>query len=165
MLVVSDTSPLNYLVLIGHDGVLPVLFTRVLTVPGVMAEMAHARSPERIRAWVATPPPWLEVRSPQTLNRSLRLGMGEAQAISLASELRADVVLIDERKGAQAAASLGLFVTGTLGVLQLADEKGLIVLADVLSTLRRTTFRASDQLLDEMLRRSAERARDRDRGA
>lgn len=159
MLVVSDTSPLNYLVLIGHAGVLPLIFSRVLTVPAVIAELSHRGSPEGVRAWAATPPPWLTVRSPASVNPSLNLGRGEAEAISLASEMRADAVLIDERKGAQAAANLGLFVTGTLGVLQLADERGLLKLADAIAALRSTTFRASDELLDELLRRSAQRPR------
>lgn len=161
MLVVSDTTPLNYLVLIGHDGLLMALFGRVLTTPAVIAELKHAGSPERVRLWATTPPGWLEVRSPKALNPSLQLGLGEMEAISLASELRADAVLIDERKGAQAAVGLGLTVTGTLGVLELADEKGLMKLADAVAALRGTTFRASSELFDAMLRRSAERARSR----
>ncbi|MFN0131288.1 MAG: DUF3368 domain-containing protein [Phycisphaerales bacterium] len=155
MLVVSDTSPLNYLVLIGHDGVLASLFGRVLTVPSVVAELGHTRSPERVRAWAAAPPSWLEIRSPRLVNPSLRLGPGEAEAISLASEVNADAVLIDERRGAQAAAGLGLLVTGTLGVVQLAHEKGLLRLPDAIAALRGTSFRASEGLLAEMLRRSA----------
>lgn len=100
MLVVSDTSPLNYLVLIGQDRLLPALFTRVVTAPAVIAELGHPGSPATVRAWAASLPGWLEVRSPQALHPSLHLGLGETQAISLAAELRADAVLIDERQGA-----------------------------------------------------------------
>jgi predicted nucleic acid-binding protein len=46
MIVVSDTSPLNYLVLIGADQVLPSLFGQVLTPPEVLAEMQHAKAPK-----------------------------------------------------------------------------------------------------------------------
>jgi predicted nucleic acid-binding protein len=161
MLVVSDTSPLNYLVLIGHDAVLASLFTRVLTVPSVIAEMRHPDAPERVRAWAAMPPAWLRVNTPKAIDSSLHLGAGEAEAISLAVELGADAVLIDERKGARAAADRGLFVTGTLGILQLADEKGLIRLVDALAALRATTFRVSEDLFDEMSRRAAQRESER----
>ena len=49
MIVVSDTSPLNYLVLIGADQVLPSLFGRVLTPPEVLAEMQHAKAPPQVQ--------------------------------------------------------------------------------------------------------------------
>ncbi len=153
MLVVSDTSPINYLVLIGHDDVLPRLFSRVLTVPAVLAELSHAGSPALVRQWASTPPKWLEVRAPTSLQPTLRLGRGEVEALSLASEMKADAVLIDERKGAQAAAALGLLVTGTLGVLQLAGERGLVSLPDAIGALRATTFRVSDELLAAVLGR------------
>ncbi len=58
MIVVSDTSPLNYLVLIGADQVLPSLFGRVLTPPEVLAEMQHAKAPPQVSAWAQNPPAW-----------------------------------------------------------------------------------------------------------
>jgi predicted nucleic acid-binding protein len=151
-------------VLIGHDGVLPVIFGRVLTVPAVVAELNHHGSPEVVRTWAAAPPSWLTVQSPTSVTASLGLGRGEVEAISLATELRADAILIDERKGARAASSLGLFVTGTLGVLQLAHEWGLLRLSEAVAALRSTSFRASDDLLDEMVRRSAEPVQRPDEG-
>ncbi|MFA6044338.1 MAG: DUF3368 domain-containing protein [Phycisphaerales bacterium] len=152
MVVVSDTSPLNYLVLIGHADVLPQLFGRVLTVPAVVAELSHPGSPQIVRQWVSAKPAWLEVRPPSSLEPSLRLGRGETEAISLAHEIHADVVLIDERKGTQAAEGLGLVVTGTLGVLQLADEKGVLKLAEAIAELRLTTFRCTDSVVERLLR-------------
>lgn len=157
MLVVSDTSPLNYLVLIGHDAVLPALFGRVATVPAVIVELSHPRSPDRVRAWASSVPNWLEVRPPAALDPSLRLGKGEAEAICLARELHATAVLIDERAGQQVATRLGLFVTGTLGVLLLASEKRLLDLPDAIAALKQTTFRASDRLYDQMLTRFKQR--------
>lgn len=159
MLVVSDTSPLNYLLLIGHEAVLPSLFGRVFTTPGVLRELRHPGSPDPVRDWSGAPPPWLEVRSPAALEPSLRLGRGETEAISLALELQADIVLIDERKGMQAATALGLVVTGTLAVLELASERQLLHLPSAIAALRQTTFRASERLYEEMLRRAAERER------
>jgi hypothetical protein len=64
MLVVADTSPLNYPVLIGHEAILPALYARVLIPPAVLTDLRQARTPEAVRAWVAQPPAWLEVRPP-----------------------------------------------------------------------------------------------------
>ena len=158
MIVVSDTSPLNYLVLIQHVEVLPALFGRVVAPPAVLDELQHPGTPAAVRAWAAAPPGWLEVRAPASIDPGLRLGPGEAEAISLARELKADAVLIDERKALTVARQCGLFVTGTLGVLEIAAEKGLIVLAEAIAALRRTSFRVSDEILDEVLRRDRKRA-------
>ena len=56
MIVVCDTSPLNYLVLIQHAEVLPSLFGRVIAPPAVMAELQHPGAPTIVRAWAAAPP-------------------------------------------------------------------------------------------------------------
>lgn len=135
MLVVSDTSPLNYLVLIGHEGVLPAVFGNVVTTPGVMRELGHPASPERVRRWALAAPAWLKVRAPRVLASRLKLGPGETEAISLAKELRAAAVLIDERKAAVAASAMGLVVIGTLGVLTVASEKSLLNLSAAVSAL------------------------------
>ena len=151
MIVVSDTSPLNYLVLVQHQDVLPALFGRVLAPPAVIAELQHPGAPAVVRSWASTPPPWLEVRAPAMVDPDLELGPGEAEAISLARELKADVVLIDERKAFTVARQCGLFVTGTLGVLAIAAEKGLIALPEAIAALRRTSFRVSREVLDDLL--------------
>jgi len=159
MIVVSDTSPLNYLVLIEQAHVLPALFGRVVAPRAVMAELGHPAAPAVVRAWAAAPPTWLEIREPTAVDPSLRIGPGEAEAISLARELGADVLLMDERKGLAVAQQMGLFVTGTLGVLEVAAEKGLIRLPEAVAALRRTSFRVSESLLAEALARDAARAR------
>jgi predicted nucleic acid-binding protein len=157
MLVVSDTSPINYLVLIGHIGVLPALFRSVWTVPAVLEELAHPGSPQAVRDWAVSPPPWLNVQLPTHLLAESRLDVGELQAISLAAELDADTVLIDERRGTTVANSLGLRVTGTLGVLRLGDERGLLNLETAITALRATRFRASERLITDLLREAAKR--------
>jgi predicted nucleic acid-binding protein len=65
MIVVSDTSPLNYLILIGADQVLPSLFGQVVAPPEVLVEMQHVKAPAEVSAWARQPPAWLEVRSAQ----------------------------------------------------------------------------------------------------
>lgn len=157
MIVVSDSSPLNYLVLIDQAQLLPALFGRVIAPPAVIAELGHAGSPTIVRNWVRELPPWLEVRTPIAL-QVLPLGRGESEALSLARELKADAVLIDERRGFLTATRLGLFATGTLGVLEIASERGLLRLADVIEALKRTSFRVTDRLLTEALAREARRS-------
>jgi predicted nucleic acid-binding protein len=159
MIVVSDTSPLNYLVLIEQVQVLPVLFGRVIVPPAVMAELQHAGAPDVVRAWAASPPPWLEIQPPARIEPLLGLGAGETQAIRLAQELLADAILIDERRAATIARQAGLFVTGTLGVLEIAAERGLIDVVQTIAALRQTTFRVSDEVLDGVLQRDANRRR------
>jgi predicted nucleic acid-binding protein len=150
MIVVSDTSPLNYLVLVRCDHVLPELFGRVLAPPAVMSELRHPHSPAAVRGWAEKPPVWLEIRSPTAVDPELKLGPGEAQALCLARELHADTVLIDERKASRLARQMGLLVTGTLGVLVTASQKGLIRLADAFNALP-PIFRAPESLLRKLL--------------
>ena len=126
-----------------------------------MTELRHPGAPVAVRAWAASPPTWLEVRAPESIDPNVKLGPGETEAISLALELKADAVLIDERKGLMVARELGLFATGTLGVLEIAAEKGLIDLAWAIAILRQTTFRASGEVLDAMLQRDQKRSGDR----
>ena len=159
MIVVSDTSPLNYLVLIGADQVLPSLFGRVLTPPEVLAEMQHAKAPPQVSAWAQNPPPWLEVRSPQETPSFPGLGPGESAAIALAQQENATALLIDERDGTAVARQLGLVVTGTLAILALAAERGLLSLPAAFADLRQTTFRGPAQLMDELLRIDAAKAK------
>lgn len=98
MIVVSDTTPLNYLLLIGQQELLPALFRSVYTVPAVMLELQHPRAPEIVRAWALKPPSWLRVQSPTRSIAAGLAGIGEAAAIALAQELRADVTLIDDAR-------------------------------------------------------------------
>lgn len=153
MIVVSDTSPLHYLVLIQHESLLPALFGRVIATPAVMAELGRAQAPEIVRKWLAHTPEWLEIQAPRQIAKAaLRLGPGEAEAISLAREIGADLVLIDERQGAKLARAEGLVVTGTLGVLRAAGKRGLVSLPDALAALANTTYHHTKALFDEVLR-------------
>ena len=160
MLVVADTSPINYLVLLEHTGVLPALYTRVLLPPAVVTELQDPEAPEEVRAWVANLPAWCEVRRPDSLVETetlAHLGAGEREAMLLAQELRADFLLIDEDDGRRAARSRALTVTGTLGVLERAAERGLLDLPRTLARLLTTTFRVRDDLIQTMLARDAAR--------
>jgi predicted nucleic acid-binding protein len=94
--VVSNTSPLNYLALIGQAEILRQLYGRLLVPSAVIRELEAAETPRLVRAWLAKSPSWLNLRAPSnTADCSLDcLGAGEREAISLTQELKA-VLLID----------------------------------------------------------------------
>lgn len=101
------------------------------------------------------PPLWLEIVSevPVAKLSLIELHQGESDAIALAQHLRADALIIDERRGRQEAETRGLVVIGTLGVLASAHERGLVNLAEAIDRLRQTNFHASPKLLAMILER------------
>lgn len=122
--VVADTSPLNYLVQIECDFLLPLLYRRVIAPPIVLAELTHFNAPPLVAKWVTQAPVWLEVLSSETQPDEdlCMLDAGERDAIQLAIELHAQEILIDESKGRREAQSRGFSVVGTLGVLIAAER-------------------------------------------
>ncbi|HEV7671083.1 MAG TPA: DUF3368 domain-containing protein [Thermoanaerobaculia bacterium] len=117
--------------------------------------MSHPAADERIREWIAAPPSWLGVLdAPEPSSALSRLDRGEIEAITLAEALKADLVILDERRARQAAAERGLSVTGLLGLLALSSDRGLIDLPAVLALLQQTSFRAEPRLFKLLLDRS-----------
>jgi predicted nucleic acid-binding protein len=159
MLVITDTSPLHYLVLINHTTILPALFGRVLVPPAVLEELQRPRTPAPVRAWIGAPPAWLETRTPRQplVTPALLLGAGEREAISLAQELRADLLLMDDLEGREEAEHHGLAVMGTLRVLELAAERGLLDFPTAITQLQATSFHLPLALVRAMLARDAAR--------
>jgi len=160
MLVVADTSPINYLVLLQQETLLPILYERVVIPPAVSEELQRASTPEIVRQWVAHAPAWLTVQQPQqplSVRQFPRLDDGELEAIPLAQELGASFLLMDDAEGREEAERRALTVTGTIGVLEAAAIRGLIDLPSVLAQLQATTFYASQRLYDEVLARDAVR--------
>ena len=159
MLIVSDTTPLNYLILIGAVDILPELYSRVLIPLAVRNELQQPMTPKAVRSWLAGPPSWLEVVSSVAIPEpALRyLDAGEAEAITLALELQAELLLMDERDGTRAARHRGLTVTGTLGVLDRAAARGLIDLSTAFAKLNQTTFRSPARLMATLLEQDANR--------
>lgn len=153
MIVVADTSPLRYLILIEEIRVLPALYGRVIVPPGVVAELNQERTPSVVREWLSARPEWLQVQAPQAALPSLQdvLGVGEREAIALAAELAADALLMDDRDGRREAERRSLAVLGTLRVLADGAEHGLLNLGAALDRLRQTNFRADEQLLRRLL--------------
>jgi predicted nucleic acid-binding protein len=160
-LVIADTGPVNYLVLIGNIDLLPALFDKVILPSAVQAELTDADAPLSVRNWIADPPAWLHVHETpcrQSDQASVEgLDEGDAAAIALAILLGADLLLMDDRKGVMVARGRGLRVTGTLGVLDLAAQRGLVNFAQAVNRLRGTTFRIPEALLDSLVEKHAQR--------
>ena len=152
-LIVADTSPVFYLHFIQHIELLPKLFGTVLLPEAVHAELIHPGAPEPVRQWATNLPPWVSVRQVAELNDGelLSLGAGERAAITLALSIHADMILIDERKGARVAIHKGFEVMGTLGILDRAAERGLVNLDYSLMKLKETNFRYRQEMLDALL--------------
>jgi len=150
MVVVADTSPINYLVLIAQIDLLAALYKRILIPPAVLAELKHPLAPKPVRDWAGNAPRWLEVLSPKSSLILPKLDLGETEAIALATEVHADAVLIDEQAGRQEALLRGLKVAGTLSVLGEADQAGLVIFDDAVAELRKTSFRVSQAVLSEI---------------
>ena len=155
MIVVADTTPLNYLILLGYPEVLQVLYGRVLVSPAVLTEMRHQDAPPEVQAWAAAPPLWLEEIPVTNLDTTLadQLGMGEREAISLALELHADVLLIDEQAGRKEAKERHILVAGTLTVLLQASLRGYCEFPEAVKRLREDGFWVSGAVETELMDR------------
>ena len=153
-LVVADTGPLRYLVQIDQVELLPRLFEKIFIPSVVRDELRHPSAPEPVRNWINSELDWLEVVEVSSSDdESLTaLDDGEKAAIGLALSLRADLILVDDRRGAAAARNKGFEVTGTLGILDLAARRGMIDLGAAFKRLKTTNFRRQEQLLDTLLK-------------
>lgn len=156
MIVVADTSPLNYLVLISEVQLLPALYDKILIPEEVHRELQRTRTPQPVRSWAASLPAWCEVRPVHAINDPglNELDPGERDAIQLALEAGIDTVLMDEITGRREALRRHLRVTGTVAVLEKAAHRGLIDFRDALQRLESTNFRLSPAIRDAFLKRN-----------
>ena len=155
MLVISDSSPLRYLILVGRAELLPELYGRIIIPSAVHRELNHGSAPEAVRRWVGALPPWVEVRTPEHIApKSAALDAGEREALSLAMELQADLVLLDELEGRKTAAAMKLRFIGTVGIIVAAAQRhvlGKSEAADVMKALHQTNMRIAPQLIEDAL--------------
>lgn len=153
MIVVSDTSPISYLVLIGQATILSNLYTCVAVPPAVAGELTHPYALRSVRRWATSFPGWLEIVTPKQPLVLPCLDAGEEAAIALAIEMSAYLVLIDDRAGRREALRRGLEVAGTLSILDDADEAGLLKFDEAVAKLKETSFRISQRVLAEIMRK------------
>jgi predicted nucleic acid-binding protein len=126
MIVVSDTSPISNLLQIGEINLLRQIFRKIVVPTEVFVEICRIESHKEF----LIKQDWIETATPVNtiLKNSLMADLdgGEAEAIALAVELKADYLLMDETRGRQIAESYGVKVTGIIGVLIKAKEEKLI---------------------------------------
>jgi predicted nucleic acid-binding protein len=150
LIVVSDTSPILNLAAVDKLQLLGDLYGEIVIPPAVAQELE--------RNGIQTAPSWARIVAAQNQEevRYLReqLDAGEAEAIVIAGELGADVLLVDEKRGRRIAANRGLEVTGLLGVPAEAKARGLIPSCKPIldSMIRIAGFSIGDDLRTRYLR-------------
>lgn len=157
--VVADTTPLNYLILIQQESILASIFDTVLIPHAVRDELLYPNAPLEVSQWMRKLPEWAQIAPTQRIDPTIQLGNGENEAISLALERQLNVILIDERLGRTAAEKRGLIPVGTLNLIDLADERGITDGSKALHGLRQTTFRVGSELLKRFEVRMMKRRR------
>jgi uncharacterized protein len=163
MIIISDTSALSNLAIVGYLSLLQQIYNKVIIPQGVAEELRNASDEENLIAGVLSLD-WIEVVPAKNLElisvlrNNHNLDRGEAEAIALALELNADELLIDERLGRREATRLGLPITGVLGILLVAKRRGLIpAVQPVIDALvNQAGFRVSSQLYGAVLKAADE---------
>jgi predicted nucleic acid-binding protein len=132
--IISDTTCLIGLTNIGLLGVLQQVYQSVTVTPQVAAEYGEAL------------PSWIIVKAVNDMQKvaayNQYIDLGESSAIALAMEIEDSLVILDDLPARQFAMSLGLEITGTLGVLIQAYKKGIVTdLHSIIEKLRANGFR------------------------
>jgi uncharacterized protein len=161
MIIISDTSPIINLAIIGYLDLLPKLFNEIVIPPAVFREVV-IQGQGLAGASDIKNASWVKVLTPK--NTSLvfqlrqNLDAGESEAIALALEINADTLLIDERKGRSIAIQYNLDLLGVLGILLKAKEENLILEVKPLmdSLIQNAGFYVKQRLYDLVLLQSGE---------
>ncbi len=163
MPVVSNTSPVLNLALIGQLSLLHELFGEIWIPPGVLSELRIEEDlPGSKVIKEAMEEGWLQPKDVDDLAlvKALQrdLDRGEAEAIALAVQVKVEWALLDEREGRRVAKSLGLKVTGVLGILLRARREGILPsLRQAMEELReKAGFWIGADLFIELLEHSGE---------
>ena len=153
MIVISDTSVITNLAAIQHLYLLPQLYNQIIIPEAVYRELVDIDPPVpgTLEIQAAS---WGEIRQVvnrgvvERLQRDVRLDLGESEAIALALELNAELLLIDERRGRAEADRLGIRITGVLGILVESKRQNLIIAVKPLvnSLIATSEFRVSTAL-------------------
>lgn len=157
MIVIADTSPINYLIVIGEIDILPILFEDVIIPQAVFDELSHEKASIIVNDFIANKPPWLKVETVEisTDAELAKLGRGEREAIILAEKLKVDFLVIDERAGYTEAIRRNLPAVGTLFILELAAKDNLLDLRTSVERLVKTSFRISPNVIKKILDRNS----------
>lgn len=146
--IIADTSCLIIYHKIDQLIILRELFSDLIVTKEVAAEFGEI-------------PDWISIH--EVVDKLLylkleeELGKGEASSIALAKEFEESLLIIDERKGRKKAESLGIETIGSLGLLLMAKEKGVVrKVSEILALIDQTNFRISSSVREAVLRQSGE---------
>lgn len=156
MIVVSDTSPICYLLLIDQIMVLQKLYDVVAIPEAVADELNASESPSVLRNWIANPPNWLQIEIVSASPRSglEKLDSGEQEAILLAEQIEAELIILDDKAARQIASERGLRIIGLLGIIKDAAQLGLLDLRVTFERLKEAGFWVAPSLLERLLRQA-----------
>lgn len=157
MIVISDTTPLISLIKIESLDILEKMYKEIIIPKAVYDELIinidYQSEIDIIRKCT-----FLQIKiveenlSVSLLQKQLKLDLGESEAIVLANNIDADLIIIDERKARRIAKDIGLNVTGTLGILVDAKQRGLVKeLKPLLDKLIKNEIRISKILYQDIL--------------
>ncbi len=153
-IVVSNTSPIRYLVMIREHRLLPQIFTKIHIPQSVFQELTHLNTPNLVQDFMRSAPNWIEIHQVSIVDSTLHhLDIGEQEAIVLAESIHADLLIIDDKAGRLTAKERSLNITGTLGLLLLASKQQQIKLPQVLKKLLQTNIHVSPSLIDSILKK------------
>jgi predicted nucleic acid-binding protein len=153
MIIISDTSPLCYLILIDCIEVLPVLYKNVIIPQAVYQELQAEATPKAVKEWIQNHPDWLIIKNITNASDSEldKLDKGEREAIILAEEVNADLLILDDKLARTIATQRSLKIIGLLGILIDAARNNLIDLPTKINELQQTSFFVSPKLLESIL--------------
>lgn len=153
MIVVSDTSPICYLLLLDLIDLLPQLYQKVFIPQAVADELMATDAPLVVQTWMNHPPDWIIIEKIITNFEPMleNLDLGEKEAIILAERLSANLVILDDKDARKIALKRGLEIIGLVGILRDAAELNLIDLSSNLQRLKQFGFRIKPSLLEKIL--------------
>jgi predicted nucleic acid-binding protein len=156
VIVVSNTTPLRYLIEIEQEQIIFALYGGCLIPQAVAEELTDQKAPTKIREWMENLPNWITIEEIAVQSAAdLRiLDPGERAAITLAETRKADLLLIDEKLGKRIAKERGIVTCGTLGIIKYASERNLINFKETIAKLQKTSFRFSSKLLAQISKQS-----------
>jgi predicted nucleic acid-binding protein len=160
MIIVSDTTPLRYLIEIEQAHILEKLYGKITIPQKVFSELQGENTPPKVKEWIQAHPEWIEVKQADTsiFTPQRHIQDGEHEAIALAIELKADAFLSDDGDAIQEARRLNIPTVRLFNILESAAEITLIDLPEAVEKIRNTTFRMPPaEIVEAMLERDQQR--------
>lgn len=157
MLVVSNTTPVISLLKINMLELMETMFSRIIIPQAVYNELIahhslHDEADKIIKCKFIKIERVENEFAVKLLQKQLNLGLGESESILLADTLKANLLIIDERKGRNIAKDMGLQITGTLGILlEAKNQKYIGKIEPLLNQLMESNIRIGEKLYDEIL--------------